>query len=160
MDKDLQIIDFYRKGNVIRFYLGKYTKEYGWLNPERFNTDSWAWHDGINRSETYFGDDWDDAPYECNAETVYDEFIYDQVDVALPLDTLVLEPVNYSITKNDFVARQLPCLIIVSGAKASEADDYAYYLNAKSEDIGNDTKITKVYFGNLFTSFKDIWKVL
>ena len=40
-----EIIDFERKGNVVRFYLGK-------------NGEQW-------------GDDWDDAPYEHNAGKVY-----------------------------------------------------------------------------------------
>ena len=41
-----EIIDFVRKGNVVRFYLGK-------------NGEQW-------------GDDWDDYPYEYNAEPPYD----------------------------------------------------------------------------------------
>lgn len=37
-----QIIDFKRKGNMVRFYIGK-------------NGEQW-------------GDDWNDAPYDCNAD--------------------------------------------------------------------------------------------
>ena len=30
----LKVIDFDRKGNVIRFYLGKKTAAWGWTNPD------------------------------------------------------------------------------------------------------------------------------
>ena len=46
----MQIIDFEKKGNVGRFYLGDATKP-------------------------YWGDDWYDRPYNTNASRVYDKFI-------------------------------------------------------------------------------------
>lgn len=42
----MQIIDMEKKGNVVRFYLGENGKQWG--------------------------DDWNDAPYDCNAGTVYE----------------------------------------------------------------------------------------
>jgi hypothetical protein len=65
----MQIIDFKRKGNVVRFYLGDATVH-------------------------YWGDDWNDRPYEHNAGQVYEEFIKGYKDIAFDFDDLVLEPAN------------------------------------------------------------------
>lgn len=90
----MQIIDFAKKGNVVRFYLGDASKE-------------------------YWGDDWDDAPYDCNAGTVYDEYIKGHKDIAFPFDDLVLEPcnngyiANVNVTKQDMQRRVVPCIIVI-----------------------------------------------
>ena len=64
----MKIIDFERKGNLVRFYLG--------------DDDLVEW----------YGDDWGDTPYEHNAERVYDEYIKGYCDMMFPFDDLVLEP--------------------------------------------------------------------
>lgn len=64
----MKIIDYELKGNVVRFYLGKSTLT------------------------NYYGDDWDDAPYDSNAGCVYSEYIAGTADIAFPFDALVLEP--------------------------------------------------------------------
>jgi len=64
----MEIIDFDKKGNVIRFYLSKNGKQYG--------------------------DDWDDVPYEHNAGKVYDEFIKGYYDIAVDFDYKVSEACN------------------------------------------------------------------
>ena len=61
----MEIIDFERKGNVIRFYLGKNGKQWG--------------------------DDWNDIPYEHNAGRVSDEFVKGYCDVVINFDYEVLE---------------------------------------------------------------------
>lgn len=52
----MKIIDFARKGNVIRFFLGEKTAEYGWTD-----ASAYAPYDrcsGLNLySATYYGDD-------------------------------------------------------------------------------------------------------
>lgn len=105
----MQVIDFERKGNVIRFYLG----------------------DGAN---PYYGDDWDDIPYEHNAGRVYDEFIKGHFDLVVPFDYLVIEPcegvINSAYCKDDMRNRKIPCLILVSPAEINNfggawALDYA-----------------------------------
>lgn len=65
---DNEIIDFEKKGNVIRFYLGK-------------NGEQW-------------GDDWNDIPYEHNAGKVYDEYIKGHCDIAVDFSWDVQEPAN------------------------------------------------------------------
>lgn len=116
-----EIIDFETKGNVIRFYLGK---------------------NGEQR-----GDDWDDRPYECNAGTVYDEFVGDIVDLFVSFDCAVLQPsdgwnTNSRYCKEDMRDRNVPCIIIVP----PEVND-SYYVNDFAHWVGSDNVI-KIYFGD------------
>ena len=89
----MKIIDFARRGNVVRFFLGK------------------------NELKEWWGDDWDDTPYEHNAGPVYDRFVSGHVDIAFPFDYLVLEPCdgefNSPYCKEDMINRIVPCLIAV-----------------------------------------------
>ena len=54
----MKIIDWEAKGNVVRYFLG------------------------ADDLESWYGDDWDDVPYEHNAEQVYDQFVKGYMDVA------------------------------------------------------------------------------
>lgn len=85
----MQIIDFEKFGNVVRFYLGQ-------------NGEQW-------------GDDWDDAPYDCNAGTVYDQYVQGTKDIAFPPEWDVLEPCdgefNCNVTKEDMKKRYTPCIV-------------------------------------------------
>ena len=80
-----------KEGNVVRFFFGK--KE----------LDAW------------YGDDWDDRPYEHNAETVYSEFVEGYIDMAWSLDTVVKEPCegyyNSPYCKDDFKLRNIPIIV-------------------------------------------------
>ena len=58
----MKLLDLERKGNVIRFFLGD---------------------DALER---WWGDDWDDAPYESNAGSVYDRFVLAEADAVFPFD--------------------------------------------------------------------------
>lgn len=97
----MKIIDFERKGNLVRFYLG--------------DDDLVEW----------YGDDWDDTPYEYNAERVYDEYIKGYCDMMFPFDDLVLEPCcgtcNSGWCKDDMVAQKVPCIIQVPAAVHSDS---------------------------------------
>ena len=90
----MQIIDFEKKGNVVRFYLGDATKP-------------------------YWGDDWADKPYDTNAGRVYGHFIKGYKDIEFPFDDLVLEPCDKSffsgnVSKEDMVKRTVPCIIVAT----------------------------------------------
>ena len=89
----MKIIDFHKKGNVVRFFLG------------------------ADDCFDYWGDDWNDAPYDCNAGTVYDRYIIGHKDIYFPFDDLVLEPCdgvcNCWHTKEDMKKRRVPCIIVV-----------------------------------------------
>ena len=128
----MKIIDFAKKGNVVRFYLGK---------------------DDLTK---YYGDDWDDRPYEHNAGRVYDEFISGHVDIAFPFDWFVIEPsedwrynMNSPYCKDDFKARNAPCIVVVPNYAENEDDlDEMYFHNKEySYWIGSDNVI-KFYFGD------------
>lgn len=128
----MKIIDFERKGNVVRFYLGE------------------------DECEDYHGDDWDDRPYEHNAGKVYDEYIASTKDALFPFDYTVLEPkdpewqYNSQWCKDDMKERKIPCIIVVP---ESEYDylheyDFMYYL-------GNE-KVKKIYFGDSLQKLYDV----
>lgn len=118
----MEIIDFARKGNVVRFYLGK-------------NGEQW-------------GDDWDDVPYEHNAEGVYEQYVSGHKDVSFPFDELVLEPCdgtcNSPYSKKDMKLRKVPCLIVVPKEVCCDdwmySDDFAYWVGADG--------VKKYYFGD------------
>lgn len=119
----MQIIDFERKGNVVRFYLGN-------------NGEQW-------------GDDWDDMPYEDNAGTVYDEYVKGKRDIAFPFDFLVLEPMDglwasdcSNCSKKDMIKRRVPCIIVVPSELADDSgrDCFAHW-------VGCDD-VKKYYFGD------------
>lgn len=120
----MKIIDFARKGNVIRFYLGD------------------------DNLKEWWGDDWNDTPYEHNAGPVYDEYITGTKDISFDYDELVLEPsdgeYNSSWSKDDMIARRTPCIIVVPPELVDEwQDSFKYY-------VGMDG-ILKYYFGDIMT---------
>lgn len=114
----LGIMDFEKKGNVVRFYIG--------------DVD----HD-------YTGDDWDDAPYEHNAGLVYAP-ICETVDVAFPFDAQVIEPAddwryegNSPYCKNDFKEKKVPCIVVTQGD-----DDRGF------DELAADDLVLKFWFGD------------
>lgn len=118
----MKIIDFEKKGNVVRFYLG------------------------VDDNEDYKGDDWNDAPYECNAGRVYEEHVICHRDIVFPFDFAVLEPKdpegqNSSCwCKNDMKARKVPCIIAVPKPDDWYDDEFDRYVG--------DKKTIKFYFGD------------
>lgn len=118
----MQIIDFVRKGNVVRFLLG-------------------------DASSDYWGDDWDDAPYDCNAGEVYDKYVKGHRDIIFPFDDLVLEPCDGAygdtwVTKEDMKNRRVPCIIVVPKALYEDT-----YKDAFRDWVGADG-IHKFFFGD------------
>ena len=118
----MKIIDFEKKGNVVRFYLGA---------------------DG---NEDYTGDDWDDTPYEDNASKVHEEHIVGHRDIAFPFEFAVLEPKDPEYQnssnwcKNDMKARKVPCIIAVPKPDNWHEDEFGRYIG--------DEKTIKFYFGD------------
>jgi hypothetical protein len=124
----MKIIDFDRKGNVVRFYLGE------------------------DSLEDWWGDDWNDVPYEHNAGSVYPEYVKGHKDIAFPYDALVLEPCdgvcNSLFSKDDMIQRRVPCIIVVPAEMQSLWDD------SFSAYAGGD-KIQKFYFGDRMEADND-----
>ena len=85
----------------------------------------------------YWGDDWNDRPYECNAGSVYDKFVRDYATIIFPFDYVVLTPEgdwhyrgNSPFCKYDFKARKAPCVVVclscfksVNGPMTSKMND-------------------------------------
>lgn len=121
-----KIIDFEKKGNVVKFYLGS------------------------KDLENWYGDDWDDAPYEHNAGKVYDQWIVGTCEIAFPYNYAVLEPQeewrnqgNSSYCKDDMKARKVPCIVALKDAD----EDYWDTENEFGKIAANDNAI-KFYFGD------------
>lgn len=91
----LKVIDCERKGNVIRFYLGKKIADWGWTNPDYKDPRDGKRPAWLKPSDTFYGDDWDDAPYQDNAGRVYDQFIYGWYDMYVPFDLIVVDGWKY-----------------------------------------------------------------
>ena len=126
-DEDLKIIGFERNGNVVRFYLG------------------------AADLQTWYGDDWNDAPYEHNAGTVYSRFVKKTLDVAFPFDWLVLEPssgvCNSSVCKDDMRERHVPMLVIT--------EDEDGWINRESfKKYSADEKALTIYMGDSLQTLK------
>jgi hypothetical protein len=87
-----KIIDWQRKGNTIRFYMGN------------------------ENLRTWTGDDFNDAPYEYNAETVYDKYVDGILNCSFDFDDDVYEPADIPggswYSKDDLIARKAPILVV------------------------------------------------
>lgn len=119
----MKIIDFERKGNLVRFYLG------------------------ADDLEDWYGDDWNDYPYEHNAGTVYERFVSGHRDIVFPFGALVLEPCggynNSEYCKDDMRDRRVPCVIAVPEHLAKDnfyTDDFSHWVGADG--------VVRYYFGD------------
>ena len=121
----MKIIDFEIKGTMVKFYLGK---------------------DSLKK---WWGDDWNDRPYEHNAGTVYDEFVSKIVVKVFDFDDIVLEPsdgeINSAYTKEDMVKRHAPCVIVLGKKYLEEYSDGAL---VGYSDVINHEHCIKYYFGD------------
>jgi len=119
----MKIIDFAKKGNVVRFFLGE------------------------DDLKEWYGDDWDDRPYEHNAGEVYERFVSGHKDIAFPFDDMVLEPCdgayNSEYCKDEMIKRKLPCIIVVPKELAEES----WYDNSFAKWAGADG-VKRYYFGD------------
>lgn len=121
----LKIIDFDITGNGVRLYLGQST------------------------CNDYYGDDWNDVPYEHNAGMVYDAYIVTTAELHASLDLQVLLPEddysymgNSPYCKDMFKNRQAPFMIITKNS------DWDYKYSNALEENSNEDKF--FYFNDLF----------
>lgn len=145
----MKIIDFERKGNVVRFYLGEYTEDWGWTRSDyQCNGETPNW---LKPSESFYGDDWNDYPYDCNAGRVYGEFLRGYTDMTFGFDDLVLEPceaygrVNCEWSKDDMADRRVPCIIVVPAQLIKETK--SWYLDDFNHWVA-DPRVVKYFFGD------------
>ena len=120
----MKIIDFEKRGNVVRFFLGK------------------------DDLKEWWGDDWNDSPYEHNAGEVYGEYVSGYRDVAFDFDDIVVEPrdgeCNSPYTKEDMIKRLVPCICVLK--KEHQEKDIWWYDTFK-RIVGHANAI-KFYFGD------------
>lgn len=115
------VVDFETKGNVIRLAYG---------------------HD-----KDYWGDDWNDFPFEHNAGSVYERYVDEYREYAFPMNFNVCNPAddwnyqgNSHYSKEDFKKQKAPC-VIIHNLKDSWGEPYSRLLGSKSEDV------LPIYFG-------------
>ena len=116
-----KIIDFEIKGSRVRFFIGLKDSTWGWTNKDYVDETGKkpAW---LKTSDDYYGDDWNDVPYEKNAGRVYGEFIRGVREYYYDADWIIVEPctgeINSVYCKNDFKKRKIPCVIIIKNELA------------------------------------------
>ena len=119
----MKIIDFTRKGNMVKFYLGAVDLE------------------------TWYGDDWNDRPYEHNAGKVYDVFVSGERIIVFGWDDVVLEPSdghnNSPYTKEDMIKRKVPCICVLQSKYLDEYEDYWAF-----SEISGNANVIRFYFGD------------
>jgi len=119
----MQIIDFERKGQQVKFYLGDHKLSH------------------------YYGDDWNDRPYEHNAGKVYDKYISGERTLTFNWNDIVLEPSdgcdNSPYCKDDMRTRKVPCICVLT---EEHQDDWTSYWSF-TDIVGNDNA-EKFYFGD------------
>ena len=130
---DYVIIDFAIRGNAIKLYLA---------------------HDGI---EDWGGDDWDDTPYEYNADAVYDEYVDATVVLHFSFDrAYVYEPcdgyLNSRWSKDDMKDRRVPMFAVMPKPEG-ESEWWHSYLNF--EEAFMDDNTICAYMGDSLGSLVD-----
>lgn len=121
----MKIIDFEKKGNIVRFYLGN------------------------DNDNDFWGDDWDDKPYEHNAGGVCDQYRVGHIDIAFAFDDIVMEPAdsawngNSKWSKEDMKNRKVPCICVLEEKFKIEYEDFDSF-----NDISNNDKSIRIYFGD------------
>lgn len=111
----MKIIDFVLYGNGFGLYLG------------------------ADDCEDYWGDDWDDAPYEHNAGEVYQRYRQGYVEFTFPLKYSVCEACNgyfnSPFSKEDMKNRKVPCLTISTEMSDCTEIKFKIYFGDNIDDI-------------------------
>ena len=91
----MKLIDVYTKGNVVDFLFGE------------------------DNLKDWYGDDWEDTPWEHNAGVVYDKFVCAKITGVFNTDLEIAEPKdiigycgNSPYKRDDFKTNNLPILTI------------------------------------------------
>lgn len=124
----MKIIDFEKEGNVVRFFYGD------------------------NDCQDYWGDDWNDIPYEHNAGMVYEKYIKGYIDVALDMNYMVLEPsesvshINSPYSKQDMKQHKISCILVGKVKDLDDISNNSSKLYIGYEEIIKDSRIKTIFF--------------
>ena len=115
-----KVIDWEKHGQFVRFALG------------------------ADDDTEYWGDDWDDRPYEHNAGCVYDKYIIGFHDTWFSDTYDVYEPAedpsyggNSPFSKEDFKNREAPFLVLVPKGAASCYSEAVLHPDAQKAYFGD-----------------------
>jgi len=117
----MKIIDIKEYGHLIKLFLGK--------------------DDLID----YWGDDWNDTPYEHNAEEVYERFVEKTIEIPISTKFAIASPENdYTYMGNSPFSKEdfkngVPFLVI--GKESSF--DFLY-----SNEVNKNEKIAEIYYND------------
>lgn len=131
----MQIIDFKRRGNVVRFILG-------------YEGDDGFW-----------GDDWSERPYETQENNdVYENYVAGHRDIAFPFDAIVCEPCDghkYSRrSKRDMKGQRCACIVVMMPEFFDE-DEYAWLYEGDYDMCAADGRSIKFFFGDKMEPSKE-----
>lgn len=135
-DDVMQIIDFKRKGNLVRFYLGD-------VNDNGF-----------------WGNGWNERPYEAQSNnSVYDKYIKGVRDIVFPFDAIVCEPSDghkfSRRSKRDMKGRRCPCIVVMM-PDAFDKDEYSWVYIDDFDLCAGDGRSVKFYFGDRMRASNEI----
>lgn len=124
----VKIIDFERRGNLVRFYLGS------------------------DDDQDFWGEDWDERPYEVQENNgVYEQHIKGYRDIVFPFDAIVCEPCDghkYSRrSKRDMKGRRTACIVCMMPS-AFDEDEYSWLYVGDFDMCAADGRAVKFYFGD------------
>lgn len=124
----MKIIDFEKKGNLVRFYLGE------------------------NDDDDFWGNNWDERPYEKQQDSrVYDRYIAGVRDIVFPFDAIVCEPAdghtNSRRSKRDMKGRRCPCIVVMMEDVFDE-DEYDWTYVDDFDRCAGDGRSIKFMFGD------------
>lgn len=123
----LKLIDVATKGNLIRLYFGEYDEK----------TKTWA--GATSADEQPYGDDWNDAPYEDNAGTVYDCFIKRIIDVFVKWEYEVTEPsAGRHFSREELFDMKAPFISIITNPNYWYDDNKKGAINICAQDSLTD----------------------
>lgn len=153
-----QIIDWEVRGNCVKFYIGQYTEEKGWLNDEGYEYYSKANltpEEFENIKNNYTGDNWNKKPYEYSSNQVYKEYIKGIRYNYYPFDAIILNPGyllgrdNSGYCKDDFKNKEVPILIYI---KDKEFYGQHRDWNYKEWSRAKNNVVEKFYLGDTLQS--------
>jgi hypothetical protein len=121
----MKLIDMYREGRLIRFFIGK------------------------DECTDFYGENWDDIPNESSAGIVYEEFISGYVDVAVPFNMDISESgdnvYNSSVSRDMQKNHDAPLLRVRPSTRSINAE---FYRSSSDYDTPTDRNSIIIWIGD------------